>query len=98
MLDLREINGKLHRIVETRIDQFNTKREAIPVTEEEFAEFEELIAKQHSKEKKALISAKEKGSLTKKADLPKDDKGVTEEAEVVSTPVVKRGKQFSLKH
>lgn len=71
MLNLVEIDGKLHKIVETPIDQFNVKREAIPVTEEEFSEVEKLVGHQHEKEKQALSGAKARGGLRKKADLDK---------------------------
>ncbi len=82
MINLVEIDGKLHKIIEKPVDQFNVKREAIPVTEEEFSEVEKLVESQHEKETQSLSSAKARGSLKKKADLDK----VKDEVKAASEP------------
>ena len=71
MINIQEIDGKLFKIVEKKVDQFTTQRTAIPVSEEEFDKIEKLVEDQHSKEKMALATAKSKGTLKKKSEMDK---------------------------
>ncbi len=65
-MHLQEIDGVLHKIIEKRVDQFNVQRIAVKLSEEEFAEVEQSIAKTHAEEAGAIARAKTKKLPTKK--------------------------------
>ncbi len=93
-INIQEINGVLHKIIENKIDQFNVKRTAVPLTEEEFDNIESMVGKAHEHESNLLKSAKTKGKLKKKEDLDKiEDK--PEAPKTTRTDVFKK-KNFSL--
>lgn len=82
---IEEINGKLYKIVEIKVDEYNTRRTAHKLTEEEYQSLVEKLDRKQAADKELLTRHKNK-VFKKKAAEPGEnvDQDLTEDVELSS--------------
>lgn len=90
MFQIQEINGKLFKIVEKKVDNYNVVRKAIPLSEAEFELMRKALEKKQKNDMDLLLKHKGKLPKARKADVGEPELDQTEEGEELESDVTPR--------